>query len=235
MEVEIKAKLNDEQLDKVLRVVDNESEYLEKSDEYFSFDGIAPKKPKNIIRIRKEKVGNTNKCLSFFGGDACGCNVNNIKNILAGNVHPFANVEPDKEQTWLTVKAKNTDPAGIETNEETEGQLFEGSEEAFRKSMKVTHFSTYFTKFKRSFSFYVKNKDDDKNDFVMHAELVSVDGVGPYLEIESTIHLENEGADVLDREDLAKVNTARDQIKWYFAHELGITEFDGRSWVDIVS
>lgn len=235
MEVEMKAKLNDEQLDKVLRVVDNESEYLEKSDEYFSFDGIAPKKPKNIIRIRKEKVGNANKCLSSFGGDAYGCNVNNIKNILAGNVHPFANVEPDKEQTWLTVKAKNTDPAGIETNEETEGQLFEGSEEAFRKAMKVTHFSTYFTKLKRSFSFYVKNKDEDKNRFVMHAELVSVDGVGPYLEIESTIHLENEGADVLDEEDLAKVNEARDQIKWYFAHELGITEFDGRSWVDIVS
>ena len=235
MEVEMKAKLNDEQLDKILRGIDNESEYLEKSDEYFSFDGIAPKKPKNIIRIRKEKVGNANKCLSFFGGDACGCNVNNIKNILAGNVHPFANVEPDKEQTWLTVKAKNTDPAGIETNEETEGQLFEGSEEAFRKAMKVTHFSTYFTKLKRSFSFYVKNKDEDKNRFVMHAELVSVDRVGPYLEIESTIRLENEGADILDGEDLAKVNTARDQIKWYFAHELGITEFDDRSWVDIVS
>lgn len=235
MEVEMKAKLNDDQLGKVLRGIDNESEYLEKSDEYFSFDGIAPKKPKNIIRIRKEKVGNANKCLSFFGGKDCGCNVNNIKNILAGNVHPFANVEPDKEQTWLTVKAKNTDPTGIETNEETEGSLDTSTEEAFRKSMKVTHFSTYFTKFKRSFSFYVKNKDEDKNDFVMHAELVSVDEVGPYLEIESTIHLENEGADVLDGEDLAKVNTARDQIKWYFAHELGITEFDGRSWVDIVS
>lgn len=231
----MKAKLNDEQLDKMLWAIDSESEYLEKSDEYFSFDGIAPKKPKNIIRIRKEKVGNANKCLSFFGGKACGCNVITVKSILAGNAHPFANVEPDKDQTWLTVKAKSTDPTGIETNEETEGQLFGGSEAAFRKSMKVAHFGTYFTKFKRSFSFYVKNKDEDKNRFIMHAELVSVDGVGPYLEIESTIRLENEGADVLDGEDLAKVNEARDQIKWYFAHELGITEFDGRSWVDIAS
>lgn len=229
----MKAKLNDEQLDKILWAIDNESEYLEKSDEYFSFDGIAPKKPKNIIRIRKEKVGNANKCI--FSVETVVKMMDTVKNILAGNIHPFANVTPDKEQTWLTVKAKNTDPTGIETNEETEGQLFEGSEEAFRKSMKVTHFDTYFTKFKRSFSFYVKNKDEDKNDFVMHAELVSVDGVGPYLEIESTIRLENEGADVLDGEDLAKVNTARDQIKWYFAHELDITEFDGRSWVDIVS
>lgn len=235
MEIEMKAKLNDEQLDKMLWAIDSESEYLEKSDEYFSFDGIAPKKPKNIIRIRKEKVGNANKCLSFFGGKACGCNVITVKSILAGNAHPFANVEPDKDQTWLTVKAKSTDPTGIETNEETEGQLFGGSEAAFRKSMKVAHFVTYFTKFKRSFSFYVKNKDEDKNRFIMHAELVSVDGFGPYLEIESTIRLENEGADVLDGEDLAKVNEARDQIKWYFAHELGITEFDGRSWVDIIS
>lgn len=235
MEIEMKAKLNDEQLDKMLWAIDSESEYLEKSDEYFSFDGIAPKKPKNIIRIRKEKVGNANKCLSFFGGKACGCNVITVKSILAGNAHPFANVEPDKDQTWLTVKAKSTDPTGIETNEETEGQLFGGSEAAFRKSMKVAHFGTYFTKFKRSFSFYVKNKDEDKNRFIMHAELVSVDGVGPYLEIESTIRLENEGADVLDGEDLAKVNEARDQIKWYFAHELGITEFDGRSWIDIIS
>lgn len=44
MEIEMKAKLNDEQLDKILWAIDNESEYLEKKDEYFSFDGIAPKK-----------------------------------------------------------------------------------------------------------------------------------------------------------------------------------------------
>lgn len=218
----MKAKLNDEQLDKILWCIDNESEYLEKSDEYFSFDGIAPKKPKNIIRIRKEKVGNANKCLSFFGGAAAGCNVGTIKNILTGCIYPFASVEPTKSQTWLTVKAKNTDPSGIETNEETEGQLFEGSEEAFRKSMEITHFKTYFTKFKRSFSFYVKNEKEEFNRFVMHAELVSVDGVGPYLEIES----------VVKEKDAAE---ASDQIKWFFEHALGITEFDGRSWADIVS
>lgn len=235
MEIEMKAKLNDEQLDKILWAIDGESEYLEKRDEYFSFDGIAPKKPKDIIRIRKEKVGYAFKCLSFFGGDACGCNVNNIKNILAGNAHPFANVTPDKEQTWLTVKAKSTDPYGIESNREAEGPLGMGAEEAFRKSMKITHFDTYFTKFKRSFSFYVRNKDEDKNDFIMHAELVSVDGIGPYLEIESTVKLENEDADVLDGADLFKRNTARDQIKWYFKYELGITEFDDRSWVDILA
>ena len=40
MEIEMKAKLNDEQLAKILWDIDNESEYLEKSDEYFSFDGI---------------------------------------------------------------------------------------------------------------------------------------------------------------------------------------------------
>lgn len=219
MEIEMKAKLSDEQLDKILWSIGNESEYLEKSDEYFSFDGIAPKKPKNIIRIRKEKVGNANKCLFFFDGGRC--DVGTVKNILAGCIYPFASVTPDKEQTWLTVKAKNTSPEGIETNEETEGQLFGGTEEAFRKSMEITNFKTYFVKFKRSFSFYVKNKDENKNNFTMHAELVSVDGVGPYLEIES----------VVKEKDAAE---ASDQIKWFFEHELGITEFDGRSWVDIV-
>ena len=218
MEIEMKARLNDEQLDKILWCIDNESENLEKSDEYFSFDGIAPKKPKNIIRIRKEKAGNANKCLAAFRG---GCSVDTVKCILVGAIYPFASVEADKEQTWLTVKAKNTDSAGIETNEETEGQLFKGAEEAFRKSMEITHFKTYFTKFKRSFSFYVKNKDKNKNNFTMHAELVSVDGVGPYLEIES----------VVKEKDAAE---ASDQIKWFFEHELGITEFDGRSWADIV-
>lgn len=220
MEIEMKAKLNDEQLDKILWCIDNESEYLEKSDEYFSFDGIAPKKPKNIIRIRKEKVGNANKCIFSF--ETVVKMMDTVKNVLAGNVHPFTNVEPDKEQTWLTVKAKNTDPAGIETNEETEGQLFKGSEEAFRKSMEITHFKTYFTKFKRSFSFYVRNEKEEFNRFVMHAELVSVDGVGPYLEIESVVKEKNAAE-------------ACDQIKWFFEHKLGITEFDGRSWVDIVS
>lgn len=217
MEIEMKARLNDEQLDKILWCIDNESEYLEKSDEYFSFDGIAPKKPKNIIRIRKEKVGNANKCLA----DAGGVNIPTVKNILTGCIHPFESVAPDKEQTWLTVKAKNTDPNGIETNEETEGQLFKGSEEAFRKSMEIAHFKTYFTKFKRSFSFYVRNEKEEFNRFVMHAELVSVDGVGPYLEIESVVKEKNAAE-------------ASDQIKWFFEHKLGITEFDGRSWVDIV-
>ncbi len=216
----MKAKLNDGQLDKILWCIDNESEYIEKSDEYFSFDGIAPKKPKNIIRIRKEKVGNANKCI--FSTEAVVKMMDTVKNVLAGNVHPFANVEPDKEQTWLTVKAKNTDASGIETNEETEGQLFEGSGEAFRKSMEITHFKTYFTKFKRSFSFYVRNEKEEFNRFVMHAELVSVDGVGPYLEIESVVKEKNAAE-------------ASDQIKWFFEHKLGITEFDGRSWVDIVS
>lgn len=220
MEIEMKAKLNDEQLDKILWCIDNESEYLEKSDEYFSFDGIAPKKPKNIIRIRKEKVGNANKVLFFFEG--AGVNVDTVKNILTGCIYPFGSITADKDQTWLTVKVKNTSPEGIETNEETEGQLFEGTEEAFRKSMEVANFKTYFTKFKRSFSFYVRNEKEEFNRFVMHAELVSVDGVGPYLEIESVVKEKNAAE-------------ASDQIKWFFEHKLGITEFDGRSWVDIVS
>ena len=229
MEIEMKARVNDSQIDKLLWYFNTETTYLAKSDEYFSFGGVAPKKPKNIIRIRKEKEVNAYKLLEAFGGDSLGLNFLNINTILSGFGSPFEVKEikeklgfgPDKEQAWLTVKAKNTSPEGIETNEETEGQLFEGTEKAFRESMSIANFKQYFTKFKQSFSFYVKNKDKNKNNFTMHAELVSVDGVGPYLEIES----------VVKEKDAAE---ASNQIKWFFEHELGITEFDGRSWVDIV-
>ena len=233
MEIEMKAKVDNEQVSKLMKFFNKETEYLEKSDEYFSFGGVAPKKPKNIIRIRKEKSAVNAPILvfpflKFFGSSSI-----TVENILTGYIHPFENTELAKEQTWLTVKAKNTNSDGIEINEETEGQLSVDTEKAFRKSMNITNFQPYFTKFKRSFSFYVKNEDED---FEMHAELVSVNGIGPYLEIESTIKLENENAysriDTI--QDLAKVNTAMDQIKWFFKHELGITEFDGRSWVDII-
>ena len=231
MEIEMKAKVDNEQVSKLMKFFNKETEYLEKSDEYFSFGGIAPKKPKNIIRIRKEKSAKNAPILvfpflKFFGSSSI-----TVENILTGYIRPFEKTELAKDKTWLTVKAKNTSPDGIETNEETEGLLSVDAEDAFRKSMSIANFKPYFTKFKRSFSFYVKNKDED---FEMHAELVSVNGIGPYLEIESTIKLENENFDVLDGEDLLKVNTARDQIKWFFKHELGITEFDGRSWADII-
>lgn len=231
MEIEMKAKVDNKQVSALMKFFDKETEYLEKSDEYFSFGGVAPKKPKNIIRIRKEKSAKNAPIivfpfLKFFGSSSI-----TVENILTGYIHPFEKTELAKDKTWLTVKAKNTSPDGIETNEETEGQLSVDAEDAFRKSMSIANFKPYFTKFKRSFSFYVKNKDED---FEMHAELVSVNGIGPYLEIESTIKLENEKAEALSEEDLLKVKTAKDQIKWFFKHELGITEFDGRSWVDII-
>jgi len=229
MEIEMKAKVDSEQVSKLMKFFDKETEYLEKCDEYFSFGGIAPKKPKNIIRIRKEKSATNAPILVFPFLKIFGSSSITVENILTGYIRPFEKTELAQNRTWLTVKAKNTSPDGIETNEETEGQLSVDAEEAFRKSMSIANFKPYFTKFKRSFSFYVKNKAEDLE---MHAELVSVNGIGPYLEIESTIELGNE--DLLVGEDLLKVNTARDQIKWFFKHELGITEFDGRSWADII-
>lgn len=231
MEIEMKARVDNEQVSRLMKFFNKETEYLEKSDEYFSFGGVAPKKPKNIIpiRIRKEKSAKNAPILvfpflKFFGSSSI-----TVDNILTGYIRPFEKTELAKDKIWLTVKAKNTSPDGIETNEETEGPLSIEAEDAFRKSMSIANFKPYFTKFKRSFSFYVKNKEED---FEMHAELVSVNGIGPYLEIEATIELENE--EVLSGEDLLKVSKAKDQIKWFFKHELDITEFDGRSWADII-
>jgi len=226
VEIEMKAKVNDSQIDKLLWYFNNETTYLAKKDTYFSFGGIAPKKPKSIIRIRKEEEINAYKLLEVFGGVSNGLNYPNINSILKSftilfEAKKMLSFDPSKKSSWLTVKVKNTNLEGIETNEETEGQLSEDTEKAFRESMSIANFKPYFTKLKQSFSFYVQNKDKDKNNFEMHAELVSVDGIGPYLEIES----------VVKEKDAAE---ARDQIRWFFEYELGITDFDGRSWSDIV-
>lgn len=222
MEIEMKARVNREQIDKLLWYFNNESEYLEKSDEYFSFNGAVLDKPKNIIRIRKEVSANAFNTLYEEGGESNGFNPSNIALTLENMIRPFDSDTLEKEsKTWLTIKAKNTNSDGVETNEECEGQLNEKSEEAFRKSMEVANFKTYFKKIKRSFSFYVKNEEEDKNKFEMHAELVSVNNIGPYLEIES----------IVKEKDASE---ASDQIKWFFGSTLGIITFDERSWPEII-
>ena len=85
MEIEMKARVDNEQVSKLMKFFNKEAEYLEKSDEYFSFGGVAPKKPKNIIRIRKEKSAKKAPILIFpflkvFGSGSIV--VNNILQVI---------------------------------------------------------------------------------------------------------------------------------------------------------
>ena len=56
----------------------------------------------------------------------------------------------------------------------------------------------------------------------LHCELVMVGGKGPYLETEIVIN------------DPDKANEAAEEIKTFYKENFGITEFDARSWAEII-
>ena len=215
MEIEMKALLNEKQINKLIPYMNDKATFLIKSDNYFSFNGIEPKLPKDIIRIRKEKETNAFNMLKVDDPDLSHSIIaKNIKDVLLGysGLASYWDLKYTSK-TLLTVKKKNTDPLGIECNEETEGELSSDAESAFLKSLEIANFKSYFLKTKRSFSFYIDN---------MHAELVSVNGIGPYLEVEYIVDKSSDK------------NKAVNSVKGLFNNILGITEFDKRDWPTII-
>ena len=216
MEVEMKAKITFDQINKLTH--DNFDKYyipdwgewepLLKTDTFYSFNGERPIKPKNIVRIRKEF--SRIKYVDF-------------EELIKGKVgkEKFNRIE-----VFLTVKEKHTDDEGIETNQEIEGTLDSGAVEAFTKVMEITNFKPYFEKEKSSLSFYViRNKDKKK----MHCEIVSVNGVGPFLEIEVIVP-----DNISVPEDCESTQEAQELIKGFFKDVFNITEFDKRTWPQII-
>ena len=215
MEIEMKAKVDEEQISKLIAYMDDKTTFLIKSDNYFSFNGIEPKIPKDIIRIRKEKETNAFNMLKLNDNSSnSGISARNIKDVLLGYSGLASHWNLNyTSKTLLTVKMKNTDPSGIERNEETEGELSESATDAFLKSLEIANFKSYFLKTKRSFSFYIDN---------MHAELVSVNNIGPYLEVEYIVDKNSD------------INKAVNSVKGLFSNILDITEFDKRDWPTII-
>jgi len=215
MEIEMKALVNEDQISKLMSYMNDETTFLIKSDNYFSFNGIEPKLPKDIIRIRKEKETNAFNMLKLDDrGFNSGISARNIRDVLLeySGLASHWNLNYNSK-ILLTVKKKNTDSYGIERNEETEGELSSDAESAFLKTLEIANFKSYFLKTKRSFSFYIDN---------MHAELVSVNGIGPYLEVEYIVDKNSD------------INKAVNSVKSLFSNILDITEFDKRDWPTII-
>lgn len=174
MEVEMKAKISMQQ---VLDLVDGKFEKfritrgggwhaIHKVDAYYSFGGIAPKKPKDIIRIRSEALVDP---------------AYPIEDI----VRQHYNFKIDENfKSFLTVKAKNTEADGTEVNEEYEGELNIDATNAFLRAMEVTNFKQWFRKVKTSISFYVEEISTMRE---IHCEIVTVNEIGPFLEVECVI------------------------------------------------
>ena len=212
LEIELKAKITPQQVEYLL---ENSSfyndqylrkeqpiEFLIKKDSYYSFNGDTITKPRNKIRIRKETVLKYQNLsdldlLGFF----------DFKNEFSS--------EEDDSNCYFTVKQKSMDPQGVEVNQEFENKII-NEPESIQQFLQFVNFKTYFTKEKRSISFYVCRKRVE-----FHVEIVSVNGIGPYLEVEVT----------MDTDDIAIIKT---EIVFFFERLLGIKEFDNRQWETIL-
>jgi adenylate cyclase class IV len=63
----------------------------------------------------------------------------------------------------------------------------------------------------------------------MHCEIVSVNGVGPFLEIEVIVP-----DNISVPEDCESTQEAQELIKGFFKDVFNITEFDKRTWPQII-
>lgn len=220
MEIEMKALVTDEQIDKVLhedlskygfKTIEG-TELLYKCDNYYSKDGKVVQKPTTVVRTRTEALLPPEP----------------LDKILHGKCEEIMS---DGKRIFITVKHKTTLPDGVETNEETEGVISDDALVAFNLAMEAAGWRPYFTKSKQSISFYVEVLDGPCKGKEIHCELVNMSGKGPYLEIEAFVLYGTENCSELDFES---VIDAQRTIKEFFEKVLGITEFDGRSWYKIL-
>lgn len=185
---------------------------LYKEDTYYSLHGIMPKEIKDIIRIRRSSTVDSGTHNIF---DA----------IINGKIKHLSPV-PGMSKILLTTKCKNVDEFGVERNKEIEGPMFDTTVEAFENAMKIANYAPYFVKEKTAASFYVL---EESTKYEMHCEIVNVNGVGPYLEIEcfadDKLYCMHEGC-------FASVEKAKELIQRYF-RAIGITEFETRNWIEL--
>lgn len=209
MEIEMKAKLNDSQLSKLyknyLEPFPKSCAFLVKRDTYFSLLGAKVEKPVTIIRLREEESYKADKLLKSLAS---------LRSFVV-----TTDSENLKSSVVLTIKKKSTDSSGIETNEETECELAGDQLNSVKKLLQVMNYEPYFLKEKVAYSFYIQEN--------MHAELEIVrdedHSSGIYLEIESIVN-----------DNPEEITAAQNKIKDFFRYHLDISEFDGRSWTEIL-
>ena len=141
MEIEMKAAITKKQAENIINGKLGKNwkishgggwEALYKVDGYYSFNGIEPKNPKTIIRLRSESE--LIDSVSF--DDIINFNIN--ENSLI-NIH-----------SYLATKVKNIDKFGTESNEEYEGIINGEAITAFLITMEEANFKPYFKKRKTS-------------------------------------------------------------------------------------
>ena len=223
MEIEMKALCQEDQIlnlfknklgnfTKINTDLDN---LLFKSDKYYSWGGEQLSKPKKIFRVRTEteiakfvKTADVSEkvlqTIKFF----------NSEDAILTNQSAY--------KAYLTYKKHYVLPDGSQSNIENEGEISLEAAKTFDIMMKSAGFDVYFIKNKKSCSLYFTS---DKNGQILHCEIVKVNNLPVYLEIESILNDETM-TEAIRQETI-------DTIKEFY-QELGITSFEPKNWKQLI-
>ena len=223
MEIEMKALCQEDQIPNLFKnklgnftkINTDLDNLLFKSDKYYSWGGEQLSKPKKIFRVRTEteiakfvKTADVSEkvlqTIKFF----------NSEDAILTNQSAY--------KAYLTYKKHYVLPDGSQSNIENEGEISLEAAKTFDIMMKSAGFDVYFIKNKKSCSLYFTS---DKNGQILHCEIVKVNNLPVYLEIESIVK-DEAVTDAIRQE-------TTDTIKEFY-QELGITSFEPRNWKQLI-
>lgn len=223
MEIEMKALCQEDQIPNLFKsklgnftkINTDSDDLLFKSDKYYSWGGEQLSKPRKIFRVRTEA-----EIAKFVKTADVSEKV--LQTIKFFNSEDAILTDQSTYKVYLTYKKHYVLPDDSQSNIENEGEISLEAAKTFDIIMKSAGFDVYFMKNKKSCSLYFTS---DKNGQILHCEIVKVNNLPVYLEIESILNDETI-TDAIRQETI-------DTIKEFY-QELGITSFEPRNWKQLI-
>ena len=223
MEIEMKALCQEDQMPNLFKnklgnftkINTDSDDLLFKSDKYYSWGGEQLSKPKKIFRVRTEA-----EIAKFVKTADVSEKV--LQTIKFFDSEDATLTDQSTYKAYLTYKKHYVLPDGSQSNIENEGEISLEAAKTFDIMMKSAGFDVYFMKNKKSCSLYFTS---DKTGQILHCEIVKVNNLPVYLEIESILNDETM-TEAIRQETI-------DTIKEFY-QELGITSFEPRNWKQLI-
>ena len=223
MEIEMKALCQEDQIPNLFKnklgnftkINTDSDDLLFKSDKYYSWGGEQLSKPKKIFRVRTEA-----EIAKFVKTADVSEKV--LQTIKFFNSEDAILTDQSTYKVYLTYKKHYVLPDGSQSNIENEGEISLEAAKTFDIIMKSAGFDVYFMKNKKSCSLYFTS---NKTGQILHCEIVKVNNLPVYLEIESILNDETM-TEAIRQETI-------DTIKEFY-QELGITSFEPRNWKQLI-
>ena len=223
MEIEMKALCQEDQIPNLFKsklgnftkINTDSDDLLFKSDKYYSWGGEQLSKPRKIFRVRTEA-----EIAKFVKTADVSEKV--LQTIKFFNSEDAILTDQSTYKVYLTYKKHYVLPDGSQSNIENEGEISLEAAKTFDIIMKSAGFDVYFMKNKKSCSLYFTS---NKTGQILHCEIVKVNNLPVYLEIESILNDETM-TEAIRQETI-------DTIKEFY-QELGITSFEPRNWKQLI-